>query len=168
MEPAAYTADKRTTDAGITYREIPRFAPEAFAYLHNPNPGKYKQFRQGLDQLLQEGVIQVLHLRDAAARVPLLAAVGPLQFEVVQFRLESEYGALSRVEPAPWTVVRWLPPELKDAGLDALSLPSGSRLAHDIDHHPVVLFATEWAANYFVQTNPKVPLSLLPAPVTSV
>ncbi len=158
--------DTLTTDAGITYREIPRFAPEAFAYLHNPNPGKFKQFRQGLDQLLQEGVIQVLHVRNAAARVPLLAAVGPLQFEVVQFRLESEYGAMSRLESAPWTVVRWLPPELKDAELDALSLPSGSRLAHDMDRHPVVLFATEWAANYFAQTNPKAPLSLLPTPAT--
>src|SRR2546422_4193610 len=79
-------------------REIPRFTPEAFAYLHNPNTAKFKQFRRGLDQLLQEGVIQVLGLRDAATKVPLLAAVGPLQFEVVQFRLESEYGAASRLE----------------------------------------------------------------------
>ena len=157
--------DTLTTDAGILYREIPRFAPEAFAYLHNPNPGKFKQFRQGLDQLLQEGVIQVLHLRDAAARVALLAAVGPLQFEVVQFRLESEYGAASRLESAPWTVVRWLPPELKEEELEALSLPSGSRLAYDMERHPVVLFATEWAANYFVQTNPKAPLTVLPAAI---
>jgi peptide chain release factor 3 len=159
--------DTLTADPAILYREIPRFAPEAFSYLHNPNPGKFKQFRQGLDQLLQEGVIQVLHLRDAAARVPLLAAVGPLQFEVVQFRLESEYGAPSRLESAPWTVVRWLSPELKDPELDALSLPTGSRLAYDMERHPVVLFATEWAANYFAQTNPKATLSMLPWPAAT-
>jgi peptide chain release factor 3 len=160
--------DTLTTDPAILYREIPRFAPEAFAYLHNPNPGKFKQFRQGLDQLLQEGVIQVLHLRDSAARIPLLAAVGPLQFEVVQFRLESEYGAASRLESAPWTVVRWLPREFAEADLDALSLPSGSRLAYDIDKQPVALFATEWAANYFTQTNPKAPLAVLPATVDKI
>jgi len=150
--------DTLTTDPGINYREIPRFTPEAFAYLHNPNTAKFKQFRQGLDQLLQEGVIQILHLRNAATKVPLLAAVGPLQFEVVQYRLESEYGAVSRLEAAPWTVVRWLPSELKDEELDALSLPTGSRLAYDMGQQPVVLFANDWSANYFVQTNPKVPL----------
>jgi len=154
--------DTLTSDPRIVYREIPRFAPEAFAYLHNPNPGKFKQFRQGLDQLLQEGVIQVLLLRDSEARVPLLAAVGPLQFEVVQFRLESEYGAASRLESAPWTVVRWLPRELKDSELDAISLPTGCRLARDMGGQAVVLFPTGWAVNYFAQTNPNVPLSSLP------
>jgi peptide chain release factor 3 len=154
--------DTLTTDPGISYKEIPRFTPEAFAYLHNPNTAKYKQFRQGLDQLLQEGVIQVLHLRNATIKVPLLAAVGPLQFEVVQFRLESEYGAVSRLESAPWTVMRWLPPAFKDPDLDALSLPTGSRLAFDMGQNPVLLFANEWSANYFAQTNPKAPLSSLP------
>ena len=154
--------DTLTTDPGIRYKEIPRFTPEAFAYLHNPNTAKYKQFRQGLDQLLQEGVIQVLHLRNATIKVPLLAAVGPLQFEVVQFRLESEYGAVSRLESAPWTVMRWLPPEFKDPDLDALSLPTGSRIAFDMGQNPVLLFANEWSANYFAQTNPKAPLSSLP------
>src|SRR5689334_14233862 len=99
--------DTLTSDPKILYKEIPRFTPEAFAYLHNPNTAKFKQFRQGLDQLLQEGVIQALYLRDSAAKTPLLAAVGPLQFEVVQFRLQSEYGAESRLESAPWAVVRW-------------------------------------------------------------
>jgi peptide chain release factor 3 len=156
-----------TTDPPISYHEIPRFAPEAFAYLHNPNTAKYKQFRLGLDQLLQEGVIQLLHLRDASARVPLLAAVGPLQFEVVQYRLEHEYGAASRLEAAPWTVVRWLPPGLAEAALDALVLPTGARVAFDMGQQAVVLFVTEWSANYFGETNPQVPLAALPAPARS-
>ena len=154
--------DTLTTDPSISYKEIPRFTPEAFSYLHNPNTAKYKQFRQGLDQLLQEGVIQVLHLRNTSIKVPLLAAVGPLQFEVVQFRLESEYGAASRLEAAPWTVVRWLPKGLKEEELDALSLPTGSRLAYDMGQNPVVLFSNEWSANYFMQTNAKIPLASLP------
>jgi peptide chain release factor 3 len=154
--------DTLTTDPAISYKEIPRFTPEAFAYLHNPNTAKFKQFRQGLDQLLQEGVIQVLYLRNASSKVPLLAAVGPLQFEVVQFRLEGEYGAASRLEVAPWTVVRWLPPGFTESDLDALSLPTGAHIAFDMGQQPVVLFANEWSANYFLQTNPRVPLSALP------
>ena len=97
--------------------------------------------------------------------MPLLAAVGPLQFEVVQFRLESEYGATSRLEPAPWAVVRWLPLGLKEEELDQLSLPTGSRIAYDMGRHPVVLFPTEWAGNYFAETNPKTPLSRLPVEI---
>ena len=157
--------DTLTTEPSISYREIPRFTPEAFAYLHNPNTGKYKQFRQGLDQLLQEGVIQALYLRESSIKVPLLAAVGPLQFEVVQFRLESEYGAPSRLESAPWTVVRWLDPELQEADLETLSMPTGARLAYDQGRKVVILFQNEWSADYFAQTNPRAKLSALPVAI---
>jgi peptide chain release factor 3 len=154
--------DTLTEDANIVYHEIPRFTPESFSFLHNPNTAKFKQFRTGLDQLLQEGVIQILHLRDSATKVPLLAAVGPLQFEVVQYRLESEYGAASRLEAAPWTVVRWLPTDMKEDDLDAMQLPTGTKVAFDTDQKPVALFTNDWSANYFMQTNPRVPLSNLP------
>ena len=92
----------------------------------------------------------------------MLAAVGPLQFEVVQFRLESEYGAESRLEPASWSVVRWLPTDIKEADLDGLSLPTGAKLAYDLGKNPVVLFQNEWSANYFGETNKSTPLSALP------
>ncbi|HLP76560.1 MAG TPA: peptide chain release factor 3 [Candidatus Paceibacterota bacterium] len=154
--------DTLTTDPSINYKEIPRFTPEAFAYLHNPNTAKFKQFRQGLEQLLQEGVIQALYIRDSMQKVPLLAAVGPLQFEVVQYRLESEYGAESRLESAPWQVVRWLPLGIKEEQLDALSLPTGAKIAYDMGKNPVVLFQNEWSANYFSETNKGVELSALP------
>ena len=154
--------DTLTADPKILYKEIPRFTPEAFSYLHNPNTAKFKQFRQGLDQLLQEGVVQALYLRNSSIKVPLLAAVGPLQFEVVQFRLESEYGAASRLESAPWTVVRWLPADFREDDLDNLSLPTGSRIAYDIGKNPVILFQNEWSANYFGETNKNCPLSALP------
>ena len=154
--------DTLTTDPNILYQEIPRFTPEAFSYLHNPNTAKYKQFRKGLDQLMQEGVIQAFYLRNSSVKTPLLAAVGPLQFEVVQFRLENEYGAVSRLEPAPWTVVRWLPTGIMEDDLDAISLPTGARLAYDVGRNPIVLFENEWSANYFSQTNRNCPLSALP------
>jgi peptide subunit release factor RF-3 len=57
-------------------------------------------------------------------------------------------------------VVRWLPAEMTESGLDAISLPTGAKLAYDMGRNAVVLFANEWSANYFSQTNPRVPLAL--------
>ena len=152
--------DTLTEDPAIVYREIPRFPPECFAYLHNPNTGKFKQFRQGIEQLLQEGVVQVFELRDSVQKIPLLAAVGPLQFEVVQFRLQSEYGAESQLENASWTVFKWLAP---DSDVKALKFPTGCRLAYDGAGQPGVLFPSAWTQRYFGETNPGAALLDLPA-----
>jgi peptide chain release factor 3 len=152
--------DTLTEDATIAYAEIPRFPPECFAYLHNPNPGKFKQFRQGVEQLLQEGVVQVFELRDSGQKIPLLAAVGPLQFEVVQYRLQSEYGAESTLENASWESFKWLPP---GADLKALKLPTGCRIAHDSAGQPGVLFPSTWTQRYFTEQNPGATLLDLPA-----
>jgi peptide chain release factor 3 len=152
--------DTLTEDPSISFAEIPRFPPECFAFLHNPNPGKFKQFRQGVEQLLQEGVVQVFELRDAQQKVPLLAAVGPLQFEVVQYRLQSEYGAESQLENASWESFKWLPPGVD---LKALKFPTGCRLAHDSAGQPGVLFPSAWTQRYFTEQNPGATLLDLPA-----
>jgi peptide chain release factor 3 len=153
--------DTLTEDGKLVYDEIPRFAPECFAYLHATTTSQFKRFREGLEQLLQEGVVQVLTLRNSAQRAPLLAAVGPLQFEVVQYRLQSEYGAESRLENASWDLLRWVDPK---QDLDALEplLPSGGRLAFDAKEQPVILFPTEWSLNYFVRQNKTIPISDVP------
>jgi peptide chain release factor 3 len=92
----------------------------------------------------------------------VLAAVGPLQFDVVQFRLESEYNAVSRLEPASWQVVRWLPDKFSEEEMDKLSPPTGSRFGWDSDGNPVLLFASEWAAGYFQQNNESLKLAKRP------
>jgi peptide chain release factor 3 len=141
------------SEAGLlVYDEIPRFAPECFAYLHATATSQFKRFREGLDQLLQEGVVQVLRLRNSAQRAPLLAAVGPLQFEVVQYRLQSEYGAESRLENASWDLMRWVKPGIDLDQVEA-TLPSGARLAYDSLEQPAILFPTEWALNYYLRQN---------------
>ena len=152
--------DTVTEDASIVYDEIPSFAPECFSYLHNTHTAKLKRFQQGLSQLLQEGVIQILYPPEASERSPLLAAVGPLQFEVAQYRLESEYGAESRVEPAKWELIRWLP-----EGLDRNSLtgvPGGSTFVRDASGRDVILFAGVWAENSFLSRNKDISLSQEP------
>ncbi len=151
--------DTLTEDPAIVYNEIPRFAPECFAYLDNPVPSNYKRFRTGLDQLLQEGVVQSFELAESVRKVPLLGAVGPLQFEIVKYRLESEYGAESRLESAPWTVVRWLP---SDCDLADAILPQGTRLATDSAGQQALLFVGDWQLSYFQERNPKIKLSALP------
>jgi len=153
--------DTLAEEATLQYREIPRFAPECFAWLQSPSTAQYKRFREGLDQLLQEGVVQSFFLKDSAQRVPLLGAVGPLQFEVVQYRMQTEYGAESRLEASPWKVLRWVVPP-GETSLDPLQLPTGARLATDAAGQTIILFADEWSCNFYAQRHPEVPLSLLP------
>ena len=141
------------------FDEIPRFAPECFAWIQSTSTAQFKRFREGLDQLLQEGVVQSLLLENSPQRVPLLAAVGPLQFEVVQYRLQSEYGAESRCEPGPWKLLRWL----REGAVDDSMLPSGARVATDAAGQIVILFLDEWSCNFFTERNPKVSLASLPS-----
>jgi peptide chain release factor 3 len=143
--------DTLTEDPAVEYDEIPYFAPECFSYLENVVPGEAKRFRKGMDQLILEGVIQVYELPDAARRIPLLGAAGPLQFEIVQYRLESEYGATSRLSPAPWTVARWLDPAVSE---DDLILQRGMQLAKDGHGRSVLLCTNEWTLRYFEERNP--------------
>ncbi len=145
--------DTLTEEKDIVYNAIPRFTPEVFAFLRNPSTAQYKRFRTGLDQLLQEGVVQALDVRDNLQKVPLLAAVGPLQFEVVQHRLTNEYNAESRLESAPWSAMRWLNPEIPEDRLGELTLPTGARIAYDRAEQPVVLFTDEWSIDYFLDKN---------------
>ena len=151
--------DTISTDPKIIYDEIPKFAPEHFVFIHNPNPSDFKKFRDGLDQLLQEGVIQVFYLKNAGQRIPLLGAVGPLQFEVAQFRLESEYGAKSRLEQTSWKLMRWLNPDIDSEKQLTILLPAGAAYAFDSAERTVILFTSEWSLNYFKEKNPDIELS---------
>lgn len=146
----------------LVFREIPRFTPECFAWLQSTNTAQFKRFREGLEQLLQERVVQAIYIPDSAQRVPLLAAVGPLQFEVVQYRMQTEYGAESRLESAPWQVMRWVAPEVTAEMLESAMLPTGARLANDAFGQKVILFADSWSSQYFADKNPSIRISELP------
>lgn len=140
--------DTLTEDPSIDYQEILTFAPECFAYLQNPTPAKYKPFRKGLDHLLAENIVQVFNL-EQQGKGTLYGAVGPLQFEVLQYRLKSEYGAESVLEKAPWQFVRWLEKEVEDVRALESILPYGAARARDIHGNPVLLFVTPWSLERF-------------------
>ncbi|HCV42800.1 MAG TPA: peptide chain release factor 3 [Bacteroidetes bacterium] len=154
--------DTLTEEESIVYNEIPHFPPECFAMLYNPNAGLYKKFRDGVSQLLQEGVVQGFQLKNSGQKVPVLAAVGPLQFEVVQYRLESEYGAASRLEHTEWKLLRWIDPTVDQAKLAGISLPTGSALVENTEQQLAILFTGEWALNYFAEKNPEIELAEMP------
>jgi len=137
-----------TGTAKVAFPGIPSFSPEKFAYIRNPNPSMYKPFQKGIDQLLDEGAIQALRQRNDEGGGPLiLAAVGQLQFEVVQARLEDEYGVESTLEPIGFTLARWA-----DNGWDAVDKADkdgklfGTMIVQDRWKRPVLLFRNDWKA----------------------
>jgi len=150
--------DTISQDPSFVYHEIPRFAPESFAFLHNPTPGKYKAFRKGIEQLLSENIVQVFHLLNPMLDVsPVLGAIGPLQFEVLQYRLKSEYGAESQLEMKPWQALRWV---ITDRNSSYLSeqLPHGAQAGRDEYDNLVLLFPSPWSIEHFTAKNPEVKL----------
>jgi peptide chain release factor 3 len=154
--------DTLTEDKGILYDEIPRFPPEVFTYIANPTSADAKKYRAGLEQLLQEGVVQSFTARNAPAGATLLAAVGPLQFEVVQWRLQSEYAAESRLTPTPWTLLKWVEPHPSLANPSSLITASGVSFGTDKFDNPVMLFPNDWTMRYFAEKNPELKLHNLP------
>ena len=154
--------DTLTEDRGIVFDEIPRFPPEVFAYLSNPVSSDAKKYRAGLEQLLQEGVVQSFTARNAPIGSTLLAAVGPLQFEVVQWRLKSEYGAESKLEQTNWTLMKWLEPHPALENPSRLVVASGVSFGADKFGNPVVFFPNEWTWRYFIEKNPELRMHDLP------
>ncbi len=153
--------DTLSEDPAIVYDELPRFPPECFAYLHNPSTAQFKKFRRGLSQLLEEGVVQSFEVGLGPQKTTVLAAVGPLQFEIVQYRLENEYNAQSRLQPAAWDRARWLtlPNSMTP---DDIALPTGVSLAWDVDGKLVALMADDWHERFFADRNPNVIVEKLP------
>jgi peptide chain release factor 3 len=161
--------DTLAEDTEIAFSEMPRFAPESFVYLHNDTPAHFKRFRDGLTQLLKEGVVQFYDQPDALVKIPLLGAVGPLQFDVLQYRLESEYGAKSRVEAAPWSHILWVREKGAGAsgkrsapGKPAAQIPSSAAWARDVFGQWVILLPSAWIAKYFAENNTNLEVSPVP------
>lgn len=152
------------TGQKIEYEGIPSFSPELFAIIRNPNPSKFKQFSKGVSELREEGAVQIMYSVDESKRDPILAAVGQLQFEVVQFRLQNEYNVETQLELLPYTVARWVA-----GGWEALQ--EVGRLFNTVTvkdnlGRPVLLFRNEWNCQQVQEDHPKLKLNCV-APVAS-
>lgn len=154
--------DTLTQNAKLIYQGIPQFAPEHFVFLNNPNPSNYKRFRDGLEQLLQEGVVQGFDLKTHSANNFVIGAVGPLQFDVVQYRMESEYNAATERLGTNWSVLRWVHPEVKDEDIDRAALPMGAMVGTDRYENLVLLFTNDWSLRLYQDKQPDIELSDTP------
>ena len=137
----------------LFFEPLPTFPPELFCRVRPVNSLKAKQFQKGVQQLAQEGAIQVYHneFNDV-----ILGAVGQLQFEVFQYRLLNEYNSEIRMEPLEYQVARWVAPgspkDVKDY------VVARSTLVYDHFERPILLFANQYTLNNFMQKNPEVKL----------
>jgi peptide chain release factor 3 len=143
----------------VEYPPIASFAPEYFATARAADTGRYKQFRSGIEQLDQEGVVQVLRSDLRGAQNPVLAAVGPMQFEVVLARMEAEFKAPVRLEQLAYTVARRTDP----AGAAALAGVRQIEVMERSDGTRLVLFPDKWRVTAVTRDHPDVMLEALPA-----
>lgn len=128
--------DTLTEGEALTFTGLPFFAPESFRNVEINDPLRTKQLKQGLQQLGEEGAIQVF--RPYAGGSLMLGAIGQLQFEVVLHRLKSEYGVAARLEPCRFTIARWITSENEEA-LKRFIDHEAMRIAYDVVGAPAFL-----------------------------
>ena len=160
VNPGLFTiGDTLSLNDSVEYERMPSFPPEHFCTLHNDDVSRNKQFRKGILQLSEEGVVQVYYSIDAVRRDPILAAVGQLQFDVVEARFLQEYAVRTRTSPLPYVAARW-----PNAPLDEIRklkhLGTGTVLATDAHERVVILFSSTWNLQQLVEANPTIEFGL--------
>ena len=124
----------------VSFPAIPEFEPEYFLIARNKDATKYKQFRNGLKQLSEEGTVKILSRAHDGGQEPVLAAVGPLQFQVAEHRMEHEFGAPLSTRSAPFAACRLIDEE-QAAALDELR---GAEVVRDLRDTPFALFESRY------------------------
>jgi peptide chain release factor 3 len=146
--------DTLTEGESVNFKGIPSFAPQIFRTIVNADPQKEKQYHKGLNQLAEEGVVQIFSkLHQPNARV--IGVVGQLQLEVLQSRLENEYGAACRYEPIDLSIAHWITADDKKALRDFVDANS-RRVLVDIRGNFVFVSDSEWSLDRTRQNNPAI------------
>ncbi|MBS4960637.1 MAG: peptide chain release factor 3 [Clostridiales bacterium] len=148
--------DTLTDGKKIFFEPLPTFPPELFVRVTPTNTLKAKQFQKGVEQLAQEGAIQVY--KNEYNEV-ILGAVGQLQFEVFEYRLNNEYNSEIRMEPLNFTVARWIK-MMPGMEIDQLKEYTNSRIMLVFDHfsRPIFLFSNQYTLNTFEEKNEEIKL----------
>ena len=133
------------------YEGIPTFAPEHFARVIQLDSMKRKQFVKGVEQIAQEGAIQIFQEHEAGFAEIIVGVVGTLQFDVLKYRLENEYNCEIRLEPLPYQAIRWI----KDRNTDMNKLRGVSEVkkVKDMRGNPLLLFKNEWGIQFVLDRN---------------
>jgi peptide chain release factor 3 len=145
--------DTMTEGEKLHFKGIPRFSPEMFRRVINKDPMKTKQLNKGLDQLMDEGVAQMFVKELNNDKI--IGTVGALQFDVIQYRLEHEYGAKCDYEPLSIHKACWIEAD-KEEALKAFITRKKKDIAYDTDHKPVFLAESAWVLKMTQETFPDI------------
>lgn len=140
----------------IRYEGIPVFAPEHFAKVYTKNSLKRKQFIKGIEQLSEEGSIQVFRRPNVGVEELIVGVVGVLQFEVLEYRLKNEYGVDVIIESLPYRYIRWIKSDSFDR--KNFSMTMDTMLVQDEDDMPVLIFQNDWSIRQIEDRNKNIKL----------
>jgi peptide chain release factor 3 len=141
-------------DDPVVFAGIPDFAPEQFVVARVLDTGRFKQFRRGIAQLDEEGVVQVLRDPELGDQAPMLAAVGPMQFDVARYRLEEEFGAPVELSPTAYTVAR----RTDETSVPVLAAMRGVRVLARADGTLLALFESRFWLDRVLADQPELVL----------
>lgn len=133
---------------GFNYKPLPQFQPEVFARVRPTDTTMRKSFDKGIEQLAKEGTIQILRSLDELEF--FVAAVGKLQFDVLEFRLQNEYRVKPVVDMLPYESSAWLVGDV-----ETFKAPSDALVVKDLRNRPVVLFRSAWSKTFARERNPQ-------------
>ena len=141
----------------VQFKGIPTFAPEHFAVIEQIDSMKRKQFQKGMEQIAEEGAIQIFFLPDSGMERVIVGVVGMLQFDVLKFRLQSEYGVgYSRMD-LPHDQIRYI--EKCPGDPKNLTLSGDTRRVVDVRGNSLLIFPGTWAVNWALENNEGLELS---------
>ncbi|HPL53017.1 MAG TPA: peptide chain release factor 3 [Bacillota bacterium] len=143
--------DTLCQEGSFRFEGIPVFAPEHFARVYTKNSLKRKQFIKGIDQIAEEGAIQVFHQKDSITQEFIIGVVGVLQLEVLEYRLKNEYGADISVEHLPYKYIRWI--KNYEFNPKTFKITTDTLIAEDQYGNNVLLFQNEWSIKTVMERN---------------
>ena len=143
----------------VQYAGIPTFAPEHFARVSQVDTMKRKQFVKGMEELAQEGAIQIFRELGAGMESVIVGVVGTLQFDVLEQRLKSEYKVEVRRQPLGYSDIRWIANEPGEVDVEALNLTRDTLRVEDMRGGKLLLFTSPWNVDWAIEHNPDLALS---------
>ena len=153
FDPGIFSIGDTICEKGrnVMFEGIPTFAPEHFAAVERIDTMKRKQFEKGIMQIAQEGAIQIFHEPHTGVEEVIVGVVGVLQFEVLEYRLKTEYGVDIRRRSMPYELVRWV--ENDDIDISRLNLTSDTKWVQDFKGNNLLLFTSDWCIGWALQKN---------------
>ena len=144
FDPGIYRlGDTLCVGRKLRFEKIPVFAPERFARVRPLDSMKRKQFQKGILQLSEEGAIQTFRRDETGLEEFIVGVVGELQFDVLTYRLKSEYGVDLLMDRLPYRYVRWV--VSPDTDVDTLNLTSTTARGYDAKENHVLFFENDWS-----------------------